>query len=82
MTSNGDLQVESQSNADVGLYQVGLRAVYPDDPSEGFVCSVELQINEAEDLFQLDNDLIGSLGREAPVSLESIAPTYFGFFNE
>ena len=36
----------------------------------------------AEVKFQLDDDLVGSLGREAPVSLESIAPTYFGFFNE
>ena len=42
MTTDGDLLVESQSNADVGLYQVGLHVVYPDDPSEGYVCSVEL----------------------------------------
>ena len=61
------LEIASLSNDDAGLYQVGLRAVYLDDLSEEYVCSVELEITEAEAVVDtVFNAVVAPLETDSP----------------
>ena len=61
------LEIASLSNDDAGLYQVGLRAVYLDDLSEEYVCSVELEITEAEAVVEtVFNAVVAPIETDSP----------------